>query len=76
MGEFQGEAVVLDFSRTKIIDHTFMKEVRTFERDAGEQGVALTLVGLERLVPISEDRAAARRLHAERKCSKGSVALG
>jgi hypothetical protein len=58
--------IELDFSQTIHVDHTFMHEVRSLERDLGQQGRKVVLVGLDRLVPVSEHHAASRSVPSER----------
>ncbi len=48
--------LVLDFSRTTFIDHTFMHEIRELEREIGAK-----LVGIEKLEPITVHRSSLRR---------------
>jgi MFS superfamily sulfate permease-like transporter len=49
--------IVLDFSRCLYVDHTFMHEVRNLQSVSNAQ-----LVGLEKLIPISDHSAATRRV--------------
>jgi MFS superfamily sulfate permease-like transporter len=52
----------LNFSDSVLVDHTFMHEVRTLEREYEEQGRKVILKNLERLAPVSEHHSACRRL--------------
>jgi len=49
-------SVVLDFSRTTFVDHTFMHEVREVEREHGAK-----LIGIEKLNAITHHRSSLRR---------------
>jgi MFS superfamily sulfate permease-like transporter len=64
MARIGSQGVVLDFADTVMVDHTFMKEVRTLEREATERGTSLAIRDLQKLVPVSDDEAAARRIVA------------
>jgi MFS superfamily sulfate permease-like transporter len=64
MAQLGSQQVVLDFAGTVMVDHTFMKEVRTLEREAAEGGTSLTIRGLQKLVPVSHNDAASRRIVA------------
>lgn len=52
-----GLPLVLDFSKTSFIDHTFMKEVCSAEKER-----SVTLIGLDRLTPVSHHQEATRRV--------------
>ena len=72
----QSGDIELDLSNTVHIDHTFMHEVRSLERDVSQRGGKVTLIGLDRLVPVSEHHAASRSLPGERCCGRGALARG
>lgn len=55
----RGRAVTCDFSRTILVEHTFMKQVRELEQ--GEER-SVNLIGLDRLVPVSSHSSATRRI--------------
>lgn len=56
----EGRSIVLDFSGTHFIDHTFMVELGRMRRD-----LELTLIGFDELAPLSSHRDAARRRRGE-----------
>lgn len=59
-------SLTLNFRNTSVVDHTFMRELRALEHEASETGRKVLLVGLDRLVPVSNHYEAARRLSSER----------
>jgi MFS superfamily sulfate permease-like transporter len=65
----------IDFSDAVLVDHTFMHEIRTVEREYAEAGRKVLLKGLERLTPVSEHSAACRRaisdVHARQALVRG-----
>jgi MFS superfamily sulfate permease-like transporter len=58
--------VELHFANTLHVDHTFMHEVRSLERDVSQRGGKISLIGLDRLVPVSEHKAASRSVPTDR----------
>jgi MFS superfamily sulfate permease-like transporter len=58
--------IELDFSTTLHVDHTFMHEVRSLERDVSQRGGKVSLIGLDRLVPVSDHKAASRSVPTDR----------
>jgi MFS superfamily sulfate permease-like transporter len=58
--------VELHFSNTLHVDHTFMHEVCSLERSVSQRGGKLSLIGLDRLVPVSEHKAASRAVPKDR----------
>jgi MFS superfamily sulfate permease-like transporter len=62
MGEAGNAPLILDFSDTILIDHTFMREVRAVECEASQSGRFFLVPGLDRLAPVSGHYEAARRL--------------
>jgi MFS superfamily sulfate permease-like transporter len=58
--------IELDFSSTVHVDHTFMHEVRALERDVSHRGGKVIIVGLDRLVPVSDHHAASRSVRTDR----------
>ena len=69
----QSGGIQLDFSGTVHVDHTFMHEIRSLERDLGQQGREVVLIGIERLVPFSAHHAASRSVPSERCCGRALV---
>lgn len=69
----QSGDIELNFTNTVHVDHTFMHEIRSLERDLGHQGRKVNLVGLDRLVPVSEHHAASRSVPSERFCGRALV---
>jgi MFS superfamily sulfate permease-like transporter len=63
----------LNFSSTVHVDHTFMHEVRALERDVSERGRRVSLIGLDRLVPVSDHHAASRSVPTERFLGRALV---
>ncbi|MEZ6144667.1 MAG: SulP family inorganic anion transporter [Planctomycetaceae bacterium] len=53
--------VILDLSDTKLVDHSVMGNLQELQRDFEEQGLTLTLTGLEAHRPLSKDETAARK---------------
>ena len=66
VNEIQDSDIELNFFNTLHVDHTFMHEVRSLERDVSQRGGKVSLVGLDRLVPVSEHKAASRSVPSER----------
>lgn len=62
VAEVQSRDLEFDFSDAVLVDHTFMHEIRTIEREYAEAGRKVLLKGLERLTPVSEHSAACRRV--------------
>ena len=52
----------IEFSDAVLVDHTFMHEIRTVEREYTDSGRKVILKGLERLTPVSDHSAACRRV--------------
>lgn len=67
--------LVLDFSETVLVDHTFMREVRAVEGGASHSGRQLLVLGLDRLEPVSGHHEAARRLVAPEPQAKEAARL-
>ena len=53
--------IKLDFTNTKIIDHTFMEQIHIMEEDMHRTGGHISLVGMEGLIANSQHQFAARR---------------
>jgi MFS superfamily sulfate permease-like transporter len=56
LAELKGKAVILDFSKSLFVDHTFMHEIRGAQVEHDVQ-----LTGLDRLAPLSDHPEATRR---------------
>ena len=67
----RGYAVTCDFSRTILVEHTFMKQVRELEQDKER---SVNLIGLDRLVPVSGHSAATRRIVPENLAKSSNLA--
>lgn len=57
--------VELEFSQTVHVDHTFMHEIRSLEREREAQGMKVVFRGFERLIPVSDHHAACRYVRGE-----------
>lgn len=55
------DEVVLDLSRTRLVDHTVMEKLHQLEDDFAHAGKRLTVMGLEEHVPLSAHPLAARK---------------
>ncbi len=55
------DEVVLDLSQTRLVDHSTMEKLHELERSFGDLGKHLTVVGLEKLAPMSKHPLAARK---------------
>ncbi len=62
LDSLESKNVILDFSKTKLVDHTFMTEVRKIQRDREVENVQLFIEGLDRLCPVSEEDTALRHI--------------
>jgi MFS superfamily sulfate permease-like transporter len=65
--------IELDFSQTAHVDHTFMHEIRSLERELALYGGKVIMVGLDRLVPVSNHHAASRSVPADRFVGRALV---
>lgn len=61
LGLVQHQNVILDLSNTKLVDHSVMEKLHEMQSDFEQQGLALTIIGLESHVPVAEHSLAARR---------------
>ena len=59
-GLAQNMNVILDLSRTRLVDHTVMAKLRELEREFTQRDIALAVVGLDQHVTLSHHPAAAR----------------
>jgi len=60
------DEVVLDLSRTRLVDHTVMEKLHQLEDDFARAGKRLSVIGLDSHVPLSKHPLAARK-SAERE---------
>lgn len=60
LGLLERRNVVLDLSRTKLVDHSVMEKLRDLQRDFAANGVALELRGLNSHKPLSSHELSAR----------------
>lgn len=67
------KGIILDFLKTEVIDHTFMKEIRSFERSSIAAGRQLSLPGLDRLVPLSHHNESARSANGKGRSSQDAI---
>ncbi|MFQ5731436.1 MAG: SulP family inorganic anion transporter [Planctomycetaceae bacterium] len=61
LGLTQRQNVVVDLSRTKLVDHSVMEKLNELGRDFEQEGLTLKLTGLETHQPISQHEYAARK---------------
>jgi MFS superfamily sulfate permease-like transporter len=54
--------VILDLSRTRLVDHTVMEKLHELERDFEDENLKLEIIGLDDHRPLSAHPAAARKL--------------
>jgi MFS superfamily sulfate permease-like transporter len=55
------DEVVLDLSQARLVDHSTMEKLHELERSFADLGKALTVVGLDKLSPMSSHPLAARK---------------
>ncbi|SDK41418.1 Sulfate permease, MFS superfamily [Catalinimonas alkaloidigena] len=56
-----GKRVLLDFSQTRVVDHTFMEHLHRFEADYTFKGGRVEVVGMDDHQPVSDHPTATRR---------------
>ncbi|WP_164104174.1 SulP family inorganic anion transporter [Candidatus Laterigemmans baculatus] len=61
MGLLQQKDVVLDLSDTKLVDHSVMDKLHEMRSDFQQQGLLLTIAGLDAHQPLASHEHAARR---------------
>ncbi len=61
LGLVQGRNVVVDLSDTKLVDHSVMDKLHELQRDFEENGLQLTVTGLDSHQPLAGHELAARR---------------
>lgn len=66
------DEVVLDLSRTRLVDHTVMEKLNQLEDDFAQVGKRLKVIGLEEHVPLSGHPLAARK-NAGREPARAAV---
>lgn len=65
LGMVQRQNVVVDLSQTFLVDHNVMDKLHELEQEFAQEGLTLTISGLERHQPLAEhERAARKRVHA------------
>jgi MFS superfamily sulfate permease-like transporter len=57
--------IIFNFSKTKLVDHSFMERLHHFEEEAHRKGGKLAWVGLEKFSPYSNHPLAARKVAKE-----------
>jgi len=57
----QGKKILIDFSQTRLVDHTVMENIHNFEQAYIRNGGQFTVVGLEKHVPFSKHAFASRK---------------
>lgn len=60
----QGMHITLDFSDTRLVDHSVMENVHHFEHSYQESGGTFEVTGLHNHKPLSDHKLAARKNHA------------
>ncbi|SMP53454.1 Sulfate permease, MFS superfamily [Neorhodopirellula lusitana] len=61
LGLMENKNVTIDFSQTKLVDHSVMDKLHGLESDFTQQGLTLTLVGLDHHKPLANHEHAARK---------------
>lgn len=61
VGLVDGRNVVVDLSGTRVVDHSVMDRLHEMQRDFEEQGLSLTIAGLEEHQPVGSHQLAARK---------------
>ncbi|GIX00749.1 MAG: sulfate transporter [Pirellulaceae bacterium] len=61
IGLVQHRNLVVDVSNANLVDHTTIEKLEEMERDFEQEGLKLTIEGLDTLVPLSENQHAARK---------------
>ncbi|MHB1279569.1 MAG: SulP family inorganic anion transporter, partial [Bacteroidia bacterium] len=59
----EGEKVIVDFSKTRLIDHSFMHFIHHFEHEYNDRGGEFKIVGLKNHKSLSEHPLATRKLN-------------
>jgi MFS superfamily sulfate permease-like transporter len=58
----KGKDLIINFSQSKFVDHTFMEHLQHWSKNYKSKGQSITLIGLERHIPQSKHLLAARIL--------------
>lgn len=61
LGYVQHQNVIVDFSDTRLVDHSVMEKLEQMERDFAQEGLQFEVRGLDALQPLSENSHAARK---------------
>ena len=61
IGLVRHQNVIIDLSDTKFVDHSVMASLHELQSDFEQEGLSLTLTGLDAHRPLSNDQAAARK---------------
>lgn len=61
LGLVQRQNVIVDLSQTVLVDHSVMDKLHELERDFAQEGVTLSITGLERHQPVAEHELASRK---------------
>jgi MFS superfamily sulfate permease-like transporter len=56
------KGITLDFTNTKLIDHSFIRELKSVQREFTSKGRQVALFGYDQLVPLSHHPEAGRRM--------------
>ncbi len=62
IGLMEHKNVTIDFSRTRLVDHSVMDKLHGLQADFQREGLELTLVGLDNHRPLADHSHAARKL--------------
>jgi MFS superfamily sulfate permease-like transporter len=57
------KGIVLDFSNTRLIDHTFVRELTSIQREFSSKGRKVELLEYDQLSPLSHHPEAGRRMY-------------
>jgi len=65
--------IEIDFSRARLIDHTFMDQVHHFKHEYENNGGEFVIKGLDRLKPVSKHVLSARRTQVSKRKLKVNI---
>jgi MFS superfamily sulfate permease-like transporter len=57
----EGKKILIDFSMAKLVDHTFMEQVKHFKHGYEHSGGSVMIIGMEKLKPVSGHELSARK---------------
>ena len=57
--------VIIDFSATKVVDHSFITQINQIRKEWEAKGRELEFVGMDHLVPVSSHPMASRKLNVD-----------